>query len=273
MSTSIDTRPLKEAHRRTWASGDYPRIAELVADVGERVAERAGIGAGDEVLDVAAGTGNAAIPAARAGARVIASDLTPELFVAGRRRAAVAGVEIEWIAADAEDLPFADGRFDHVLSSIGVQFTPRHEVVARELVRVCRPGGQITLGNWAADGYIGRFWTVMGPYLPAPPDYASPAPGWGRVDHVERLFADQPVELSFERATMHFEADSPDAFIDQFADAYGPLLQAKNALGAGGAWKDLRAELVALSAEANLEPDHGFRAPSDYLVIVIRKGA
>jgi SAM-dependent methyltransferase len=273
VSTTVSLEALKEAHRRTWASGDYPRVAELVTDVGERVAQRAGIDPGDEVLDVAAGSGNAAIPAALAGARVIASDLTPELFDAGRRRAAQAGVAIEWITADAEDLPFEDERFDVVLSSLGVQFAPRHEVVASELVRVCRPGGTIVLGNWAADGYIGRFWTTMGPYLPAPPSYASPPPGWGRVDHVEQLFAEHPVDLELERATLHFEAESPEAFIDLFADIYGPLLQARKALSEAGRWAPLRDELIAMSVEANSAADGGFRAASDYLVIVARKGA
>ena len=166
MTATAEIQALKEAHRKTWASGDYPRVAELVTDVGERIVERAGVRPGSEVLDVAAGTGNASIPAARAGAHVVATDLTPELFLAGRSRALDAGAEIEWITADAEDLPFDDERFDYVLSSLGVQFVPRHEIVARELVRVCRPGGTIALGNWAADGYIGRFWTIMGPYLP-----------------------------------------------------------------------------------------------------------
>jgi SAM-dependent methyltransferase len=271
MSTTVDTRPLKEAHRKTWASGDYSRVAERVTDVGERVVERAAIRAGADVLDVAAGTGNAAIGAAQAGARVIASDLTPELFDTGRRRAAQAGVEIEWITADAEDLPFEDARFDTVLSSLGVQFAPRHEVVARELVRVCRPGGTIALGNWAADGYIGQFWTAMGPYMPTPPDYASPPPGWGRVDHVERLFAEHPVELSFERRTLHFEDESPEAFIDFMADCYGPLLQARRMLDADGRWTALHDDLVALSAESNVAADGRFRAPSDYLVIVARR--
>jgi SAM-dependent methyltransferase len=273
MSTTISLESLKEAHRRTWASGDYARIAELVTDVGGRVVERAGVIAGREVLDVAAGTGNAAIPAAEAGAQVIASDLTPELFVVGRRRAADAGVAIEWITADAEELPFEDARFDYVLSSLGVQFAPRHEVVARELVRVCRPGGTVALGNWAADGYIGRFWTTMGPYMPKPPAYASPPPGWGRIDHVEQLFAEHPVELTFQRETLEFEAESPDAFIDMFGELYGPLLQARNALSADGRWDALRDDLIALSAEANIAGDGGFRAPSDYLVIVARKDA
>src|SRR5580700_5955594 len=175
--TTAEIQAVKDAHRKTWASGDYAVMAELVTDVGERVVERAGVRGGCDVLDVAAGTGNASIPAAAAGAHVIATDLTPELFTAGRDRAQRAGVELEWIAADAEDLPFEDERFDYVLSSLGVQFVPRHEVVAGELVRVCRPGGMIVLGNWAADGFIGRFWTIMGPYLPPPPAYASPPAG------------------------------------------------------------------------------------------------
>jgi SAM-dependent methyltransferase len=116
--------------------------------------------------------------------------------------------KIAWIAADAEDLPFEDERFDYALSSLGVQFVPRHEVVAGELVRVCRAGGTITLGNWAADGYIGRFWTIMGPYVPPPPAYASPPAGWGRAEHLRKLFAEYPVELSFERYSLDLTAES-----------------------------------------------------------------
>jgi SAM-dependent methyltransferase len=270
---TAEVQALKDAHRKTWASGDYARIAELVTDVGERVVHRAGVRAGSDVLDVAAGTGTAAIIAARAGARVIATDLTPELFTAGRSRARRAGVELEWIAADAEDLPFEEERFDYVLSSLGVQFAPRHAVVASELVRVCRPGGTIALGNWAADGYIGRFWTIMGPYLPPPPSYASPPAAWGRSEHVEQLFAEYPVELTSERYALDFEADSAGAFIDILADFYGPLLQARNKLTATGRWEALRDELVALSNELNAARDGQFRASSAYLVTLARKRA
>jgi SAM-dependent methyltransferase len=268
---AVEVQALKDAHRKTWASGDYARIAELVTEVGERVVQCAGVQAGSDVLDVAAGTGNASIPAAAAGAHVIATDLTPELFTAGRRRAQQAGVELEWIAADAEDLPFEDERFDYVLSSLGVQFVPRHEVVASELVRVCRPGGMIVLGNWAADGYIGRFWTIMGPYMPPPPDFASPPAGWGRVEHIEGLFAEHPVDLSFERYALDFKADSAGAYIETLADFYGPLVQARNKLTATGRWEALREELLALSTELNTSDDGGFRAPSDYLVTLARK--
>ena len=269
--TTTEVQALKDAHRRTWASGDYARIAELVTDVGERVVERAGVSARSLVLDVAAGTGNASLPAARAGARVIASDLTPELFAAGRRRAERAGVAIEWVPADAEDLPFEDGRFDYVLSSLGVQFVPRHEVAAAELVRVCRPGGTIALGNWAADGYIGRFWTIMGPYLPPPPAFASPPAGWGKREHVEQLFADHPVELSFERHAVEFETESAEAYVDLLADFYGPLLQARNKLTAAGRWAALRDELIALSREFDAAGDGHFRARSDYLITLAHR--
>jgi SAM-dependent methyltransferase len=268
---TAEVEALKDAHHKTWASGDYARVAELVTDVGERVVQRAGVQAGSDVLDVAAGTGNASIPAARAGARVIATDLTPELFTAGRSRARRAGVELEWIAADAEDLPFEDERFDYVLSSLGVQFVPRHEVVVSELVRVCRPGGMIVLGNWAVDGYIGRFWTIMGPYLPPPPSFASPPAGWGRVEHVKQLFAAHPVELTFERYALDFGAESAAAFIDTLADFYGPLLQARNKLSATGRWEALRDELIGLSTEMNRAGAGGFQAPSDYLITVARK--
>jgi len=270
-TTNIDTRPLKDAHRRTWASGDYPRIAELVTEVGEHVVERAGVWPGSETLDVAAGSGNAAIPAALRGASVVASDLTEDLLDAGRVRADGMGLEIRWVTADAEDLPFADASFDRVISSIGVQFAPRHQVVADELVRVTRPGGRIALGNWAADGYIGRFWTVMAPYMPQPPSYASPPPLWGRGEHVEELFADHPVDLSIERASMDFEAESAAEFIDMFADHYGPLLMARRALAAEGRWSDLRRDLIAMSEEANVSDEGRFRVPSDYLLIVARK--
>ena len=271
MGVTGELAALKEAHRVTWASGDYARIARLVTDVGERIVERAGVRPGTEVLDVAAGTGNASIPAARAGARVIATDLAPELFDAGRDRARRAGVELEWVAADAEDLPFDDGRFDCVLSSLGVQFTPRHEVVAAELARVCRPGGTVALGNWSADGYIGRFWSIMGPYLPPPPPFASPPAAWGCVEHVERLFAAHDVELAIEPHTLEFQAASPEAFIGLMADCYGPLLQARTRLSAAGRWEALRGELIELSVERNTADDGRFSAPSEYLVILAHK--
>ena len=166
---------LKRAHRATWASGDYAAIAELIDEAPPRdLLAGIHIEPGQDVLDVATGTGNIAIKAAAAGAQVVGLDLTPELFETARRRAAEHDVAVDWVEGDAEDLPFEDDRFDRVLSTFGVQFAPRHEVVARELARVCRPGGRIGLVSWTPQGQIGELFKIMGRYLPAPPDYASP---------------------------------------------------------------------------------------------------
>jgi SAM-dependent methyltransferase len=264
-----DIQTLKDEHRRTWLLGDYSRIDELVREIGKTIVERAGVSAGSDVLDVAAGSGNAAIAAARRGARVIATDLQPALFTPGRQRAREAGVEIEWIAADAEELPFEGERFDYVLSSIGVDFAPRHEVVAAELVRVCRPGGTIALGNWVTTGYGGGFLRVVGPYMPPP--YGSPPEAWGDAEHVRQLFAEHPVELRFEPHSFEFVERSSEALVDRLADYYGPLVQARNMLSAEGRWEELRAELIAMGDELNTVHDGGFRAPGDYLLTLARK--
>ena len=173
-------RALKAKHRAMWALGDYPALAtDIIPDLGAVLVEAAGVGPGDRVLDVAAGSGNAAIPAALAGASVVASDLTPELLEAGRRQAEQRGVELEWRQADAEALPFADGEFDAVLSCVGVMFAPHHQASADELVRVCRPGGTIGLLSWTPEGFIGQMFATMKPYAPPPPPGAQPPPLWG----------------------------------------------------------------------------------------------
>jgi SAM-dependent methyltransferase len=221
-----------------------------------------------EVLDVATGTGNAAIPAAATGAHVIGLDLVPELLAVASRRAGEAGVEVEWVRGDAEDLPFEDGRFDVVLSTLGVQFAPDHELTARELARVCRIGGRIGLCNWTPEGYIGRFFATLGPYMPPPPAHASPPPLWGSETHVEELFAGTGVSLEMERRTVDFEHDSPAAFIDFMATCYGPLVKGRESLAPQGRWRDLRRDLVALSESLNTAGDGGFRVPSEYLVVI-----
>src|SRR5262245_51168612 len=168
---------LKLAHRATWASGDYAAVAEHIDAIPPaHLLGRVPVAEGQDVLDVAAGTGNAAIRAALSGADVVGLDLTPELFAVARRRAAMAGVYVDWVEGDAEALPFDDESFDVVLSVFGVQFAPRHRVVASELTRVCRPGGRIGVVNWTPQGFIGQFFKVMSAYLPAPPSYASSPP-------------------------------------------------------------------------------------------------
>jgi SAM-dependent methyltransferase len=262
---------LKAAHRATWAAGNYPAVAEAyVLGLGATAVEEAGIEPGTEILDVAAGAGNAAIPAAAAGGRVTALDLVPELLTAGSEQAREAGVSIEWVEGDAEALPFADERFDTVLSVLGVQFAPRHEVSARELVRVTRPGGKIILSSWTPAGFIGQVFKTMGPYLPKPPEGVTPAPLWGDEEHVRELFATAGLALSFERRTADFYHRSPDTFVEFMADNYGPVLKARERLSPDGRWPALRAELVALCERSNVAAD-GFRAPSEYLLTLGRK--
>src|SRR5215216_6273752 len=191
---------LKRAHRATWAAGDYAAVAELIDEAPPRdLLARVEVAPGQEVLDVATGTGNIAIQTAAAGAQVVGLDLTPELFETARRRAAERGVAVDWVEGDAEDLPFEDERFDRVLSAFGVQFAPRHEVVAQELARVCRPGGRIGLVNWTPEGQVGELFKVMGRYLPPPPDFASAPALWGDEEHVRGLFDGTGIDLEFTR--------------------------------------------------------------------------
>ena len=171
---------LKARHRAMWASGDYPSMVDtFLLPLGPRLVEAAGIAAGMRVLDVAAGTGNASIPAAKTGADVTASDLTPELFEAGRKRAETEGVTLEWVEADAENLPFENQSFDVVMSSIGAMFAPHHQDVADELVRVCRAGGKIAMLNWTPEEMIGALFRTMGP-LPAAATWRTAAPALGQ---------------------------------------------------------------------------------------------
>ncbi len=272
-TTTTTTDPaLKERHRATWAAGDYGAVADrLVLPIGLRIVERIGVTAGDEVLDVATGTGSAAIPAAATGATVTGLDLVPELLDVARRRAGDAGVEVEWVAGDAEDLPFADECFDVVLSTLGIQFAPHHRRTATELARVCRPGGRIGLCNWTPEGYIGRFFTTLRPYLPAPPPGVSPPPLWGDESHVAEMFAGTGVELQTSRETVPFRHDTPAAFVDFMATNYGPLVKARESLAPEGRWEPLRDDLVRLGEEMNTGGGGRFLVNSEYLVVIGRR--
>lgn len=223
---TVDVQAVAAKHRAMWASGDYPRLAaELVAPLGPVLVEATGIGSGDRVLDVAAGTGNAAIPAAQTGASVIASDLCPELLESGRALATEQGVELEWREANAHALPFSDSEFDVVMSCIGVMFAPFHQLAADELVRVTKPGGRIGLISWTPEGHIGKLWATMKPYAPPPPPGAQPPPLWGQEEHIRALLGDHVTDVVTERRSLtvdHF----PDgaAFRDYFKATYGPTI-------------------------------------------------
>ena len=220
---------LKKRHRAMWASGDYPSMVEtFLLPLGPRLVEACGIGSGMRVLDVASGTGNAAIPAAQRGANVTASDLTPELFEAGRQRAEAEGVQLEWVEADAEHLPFDDGTFDVVMSSIGAMFAPHHQDVADELVRVSRPGGTIGLLSWTPEGMIGALFRTMGPFAPAPPPGAQPPPLWGSEEHVRELFGDHVELRTLERDVLEVTAfERPRDYGEHFKARYGPTIAAR----------------------------------------------
>jgi SAM-dependent methyltransferase len=217
---------LKAKHAAMWAMGDYPAVAtELIAPLGPTLVAATGIGAGDHVLDIAAGSGNASIPAARAGADVVASDLTPELIETGRQAAATADVQLRWEVDDAEHLPYADAEFDAAISCVGIMFAPHHQEAADELVRVVRPGGRIGLISWTPAGFIGQMFATMKPFAPAPPPGAQPPPLWGDEDHVRALLGERITDVVAEKQSLPVPL-FPDgaSFRDFFKRTYGPTI-------------------------------------------------
>ena len=226
MTTTIGDTELKARHRKMWASGDYPRMVETwLLPLGPRLVDACGIQPGMRVLDVATGTGNAALPAAERGARVTASDLTPELLEVGRRRAEAAGLDLEWTEADAEHLPFDDASFDLVMSSIGVMFAPHHQEAADELVRVCRPGGTIGLLCWTPEGMLGALFRAMKPFAPPPPPGAQPPPLWGSEDHLQDLFGDRVEFGTLRRELLEITVfPEPHDYARHFSSLYGPAI-------------------------------------------------
>jgi SAM-dependent methyltransferase len=261
---------LKARHRAMWASGDYPSMVEtFLLPLGPRLVEACGIGPNMSVLDVAAGTGNASIPAAQAGADVTASDLTPELFEAGRRRAEAEGVELQWVEADAEQLPFDDESFDVVMSSIGAMFAPFHQNVADELVRVCRPGGTIGLLSWTPEGMIGALFRTMGPFAPPPPPGAQSPPLWGSEEHVSELFGDRVGWRSMTREMLDITAfERPRDYGEHFKARYGPTIAARANATRNEREAEFDAALDAFCDEWNRGTPERARFEKEYLLAV-----
>ena len=268
-STTSDTE-LKSRHRAVWASGDYPSMVEtFLLPLGPRLVEACGIGPGMRVLDVAAGTGNASIPAAQAGADVTASDLTPELLEAGRRRAGAAGLTLEWVEADAERLPFGDESFDVVMSSIGAMFAPRHEDVADELVRVCRPGGTIGLLSWTPEGMIGALFRTMGPFAPPPPPGAQPPPLWGSEEHLAGLFGTRVDFRTLTREMLEITAfERPREYGEHFKEKYGPTIAAQANARKSGREDEFNEALDAFCDEWNRGTSDDARFEQEYLIAI-----
>jgi SAM-dependent methyltransferase len=261
---------LKAKHRKMWASGDYPDMVEtFLTPLGPRLVEFCGIGPGERVLDVAAGTGNAAIVAAGTGANVVASDLTPELFEAGRARATDAGVELEWAEADAENLPFDDASFDTVISSIGVMFAPHHQLAADELVRVARPGGKIGLLSWTPEGMIGALFRTMGQFMPPPPPGVSPPPLWGGEDYLRELFGERVEFEKLERDVLEVTAfQRPDDYGEHFKQRYGPTIAARANAEKEGRAEEFDQALSEFCAEWNRGSEEDARFEMEYLLAV-----
>ncbi len=258
---------IREINKAVWAAGEWDEVAELIAAAGPRLLDEVPVGPGMEVLDVATGSGTSiAIPAALRGATVTGSDLTPQHFDAGRRRATDAGVSIDWVEADAEQLPFEDGRFDRVFSTFGHMFAPNQQRAADELVRVCKPGGIVGLATWTPDGYSGQLFTVIGQHLPPAPGSRSPAL-WGDPDEVSQLLGG--MDLEFHVDQLIFTSPSLETRADFYEEKFGPLVMARQALGDD--WPALRADIRELDAEWNTATDGSLQIAADYLVTIGRK--
>lgn len=257
-----------------WALGDYRRFArETVWEVGPVLVEACGVRPGMRVLDVAAATGNVAIRAAEAGATVVASDLTPEHFEAGRQEARDAGVEIEWVEADAEALPFDDDSFAVVTSSFGAMFAPDHEAVAGELLRVCMRGGTIGMANFTPEGLGGTFFGTLAPYMPpAPPGAQSPLL-WGTESHVRSLFGDRVTWLALERRTYVERSVSAESYRGLFEQTFGPVIALRTAHAPDPERAAaLDADLAAFASTANRgAPGGPAEYVYEYLLVIARK--
>jgi ubiquinone/menaquinone biosynthesis C-methylase UbiE len=264
-----DLGPLKTRQQATWASGDFAVIGTTLQIVGETLCEALDLHAGQRVLDVAAGNGNAALAAARRWCHVTASDYVPTLLDRAHERAVAERLPMEFEIADVEALPFADASFDAVTSTFGAMFTPNHEKPATEMLRVCRAGGKIGLANWTPDGFIGQLFKVIGRYIPPPKDMKSPAL-WGTKAHVFDLFGTAASTIHTETQTFMFRYRSDDHWIDIFRTYYGPVLKAFDSLDAPQRTA-LTADLKALIAQFNVARDGTMVVPADYLQAVIVK--
>ena len=270
MTAAVSDADLKARHRTMWASGDYARMVEtFLLPLGPRLVEACDVRAGQLVLDVAAGTGNAALPAAERGARVTASDLTPELLEQGRRRAEAQGLQLEWTEADAERLPFEDSSFDVVMSTIGVMFAPHHQDAADQLVRVCRPGGTIGLLCWAPDGMLGALFATMKPFAPPPPPGAQPPPLWGSEDHLRGLFGDRVQWGTLRRDALEITAFTrPHDFARHFTSYYGPTIATRANAAREGREAEFDEALDRFCAEWDRGTPDAARFEMEYLLAV-----
>jgi ubiquinone/menaquinone biosynthesis C-methylase UbiE len=263
----VDLEAVKARQQAVWASGDFAVIGSTLQIVGETLCEAAEVAAGERVLDVACGNGNAALAAARRFARVTGVDFVPALLDKARGRAAASGLALDLREADAEALPFPDGAFDAVLSTFGVQFTPDPARAARELLRVCRPGGRVALAAWTPDGFIGRIFRAVGAHAPPPPGVPSPAL-WGTEARLHELLGAGAARLRTAVRSFTFRYRSAAHWLEIFRTWYGPIHRAFQGLPPAGQ-AALERDLLALLEEGNGARDGSLAVPADYLEAVI----
>lgn len=264
-----DLAAIKQKQQATWASGDFSIIGTTLQIVGEDLAEAADVCAGQRVLDVAAGNGNATLAAARRFARVTSTDYVPSLLERGRRRAEAEALDVHFQVADVEALPFAEGSFDTVLSTFGCMFAPDHARTAAEMLRVLRPGGRIGMANWTPTGFIGRLFKVIGAHVVPPAGLQSPAL-WGTEAHLQALFGHAASQIRCERRLFNFRYRSAAHWLQVFRDFYGPTHKAFAALDANGQ-AALERDVLALLAEFNTAGAESLVVPGEYLEVVIGK--
>lgn len=268
MSTSTpDFSAIKQRQQATWAAGDYAVVGTTLQIVGEALCEAVDLRAGEKVLDVAAGNGNATLAAARRFADVVSTDYVPELLERGRERAAAERLAVQFQTADAEALPFPDASFDVVLSTFGVMFTPNQEKSAFELLRVVKRGGRIGMANWTPEGFIGQLFRTIGTHMPPPAGVKSPAL-WGTETRLAELFPGHQLQLS--KKFFNFRYRSIAHWLEVFKTYYGPTNRAFAALDAtkGAA---LQADIVALLEKLNRGGPGTLIVPSEYVEVVVTK--
>lgn len=262
----------KESTKRMWSLGDYREMAALLEPAAEAVAEASEITSGMEVLDVAAGNGNFAIAAARRGARVTASDLTPQMVEWGRARSQAAGLDIEWREADVEELPFEDGRFDLAASLFGAMFAPRPEQTTRELFRVVRPGGSVAMANWTPDGFVARFGELAAKYS-GPPPMETPSPFlWGEPEEVHHRLEGLASSVQIQRQIVRFEFASLEEGRALWEQYNGPALALKAALPEDR-YRQLSDEVAMLIGELNRASEGRLLMEPEFLVVLARKSS
>jgi ubiquinone/menaquinone biosynthesis C-methylase UbiE len=267
---TIDLAAIKARQQVAWGSGDYAIVGTTLQIVGETLCEAVDLRSGERVLDVAAGNGNATLAAARRFAEVTSTDYVAALLERGQERAQADRLAVTFEVADAEDLPFADGGFDVVLSTFGVMFTPNQQQAASELIRVCRPGGRIGLANWTPESFIGQVFKTIGKYVPPAPGMKSPAL-WGSKAHLDVLFAGKAA-VAAQSKTFALRYRSPQHWVEIFRGYYGPVLKAFAAIDPD-ARTALEADLYALLTKFNVAKDGTLVVPSEYLEVVIAKNA